>query len=314
MLDQVLDIIQKYNERLAGIAVVILILLMSWSLASSVLLFLQYNPQSGSQAINSPYPISQSQNTGRPSHTELSLLNLFGSVSDNASTEKQIIDAPATRLNLELLGIFQSDIASESAAIIGEKGRDGELYHLGEILPGNAELHEVYDQYVLIKRGGNIEKLMFAEGTYSRPVYARTRGESDSDLEEESGMADDPNADMNTLYPDGGIPSPANSEQALEVLKNRIESDPSGLLAEYGVEPVEEGAANGYEIKSDAAGALLRRSGLKEGDIILSVNGQPVGNIGNDTAFLEQFRNVKRVRIEVQRGDRKFFVTVPLDL
>ena len=48
------------------------------------------------------------------------------------------------------------------------------------------------------------------------------------------------------------------------------------------------------------------------GDVILSVNGQPVGNMSNDQALIDQVMAQKRVRVGVQRKQRKFYLTVPI--
>ncbi|MFT5920342.1 MAG: general secretion pathway protein C, partial [Granulosicoccus sp.] len=52
--------------------------------------------------------------------------------------------------------------------------------------------------------------------------------------------------------------------------------------------------------------------GLKQGDVILRVNGKPVGNVANDKALISQVVASERARVEVQRGTRKFVVTVPI--
>ena len=57
---------------------------------------------------------------------------------------------------------------------------------------------------------------------------------------------------------------------------------------------------------------VLRAAGLQPGDMILSINGRPVGVASSDTALMAQVMASSRVRVEVKRGPRRFFLTVPV--
>ncbi|HAR60730.1 MAG TPA: hypothetical protein DCS18_11115, partial [Alcanivorax sp.] len=69
------------------------------------------------------------------------------------------VDAPDTRLSLELLGLFQTRDRDKSSAIIAEKGKDAELFHIGDAIPGNAELEDIYADRVILRRQGRLETL-----------------------------------------------------------------------------------------------------------------------------------------------------------
>ena len=56
----------------------------------------------------------------------------------------------------------------------------------------------------------------------------------------------------------------------------------------------------------------LQDLAVKPGDIVQSVNGQPVGNIQQDRHQLDNILAEGSARIEVQRGTRRFFVTASL--
>ena len=51
---------------------------------------------------------------------------------------------------------------------------------------------------------------------------------------------------------------------------------------------------------------------MQPGDVILSVNGRPVGDLNQDRLELENVLAQGSARIEVQRGTRRFFVTASL--
>ena len=61
-----------------------------------------------------------------------------------------------------------------------------------------------------------------------------------------------------------------------------------------------------------AQSPYLRQTGLQPGDVILSINGQPVGDVERDRLELDNVLAQGSARIEVQRGDRRFFITASL--
>ena len=61
-----------------------------------------------------------------------------------------------------------------------------------------------------------------------------------------------------------------------------------------------------------ATGTNLFLAGLQSGDVILSVNGRPVGDIQQDQLEIANIMAQGSARIEVQRGSRRFFITASL--
>lgn len=89
-------------------------------------------------------------------------MDLFGSSAPIQAEKKNHQDIPETKLKLVLKGAFtHSDPELASALIAKDKGKETELYLVGDELPGNAVLDEVYPSYVVIKRGIQLEKLLF---------------------------------------------------------------------------------------------------------------------------------------------------------
>ena len=104
----------------------------------------------------------------------------------------------------------------------------------------------------------------------------------------------------------------ANLRNFVNEYRDRLESDPAGLLSELGVSAVSEGEASGYRISDELPSQKMLQAGLQEGDMILSVNGTPVGDVRSDSALIDQAMEQRRVRVEIQRDDRRFFLTVPI--
>ena len=96
---------------------------------------------------------------------KVSSLELFGRL-EVADTLPQALDAPETKLNLELQGIFIAQDVKLSTAIVAQKNKTGELFAIGDKLPGNATLAAVFEDHVLIRRGTRIEKLLFSDSKF----------------------------------------------------------------------------------------------------------------------------------------------------
>ena len=307
---------EGFNEHSGLIATavsVILIMLMSMSVANTVMFVLEAMNPPDLDVIDSSQQMSQK--TRGPAY-KMSTLELFG--KPEALSVPKAIDAPATKLNLELQGVFISDVDTLSTAIIAEKNKSGELYQIGDRLPGNATLAAVHHEHVLIRRGTRMEKLMFSDSKFQ---LTSTRSDSRSTRPSLTGPTGEYNRQTDIEKIRDRIrrksTGPAmergstSARQSMQRYKERLTKDPSGTLSELGISPVEEGQSKGYRV-GDQAGSTLKQSGLQPGDVILSVNGRPIGVAANDSALMEQVMASSRVRVEVQRGSRRFYLTVPV--
>jgi general secretion pathway protein C len=91
-----------------------------------------------------------------------------------------------------------------------------------------------------------------------------------------------------------------------------IDEDPEAALSGLGIAPVSQGASSGYRLGNLADSPYLSQTGLQPGDVILSVNGRPVGDISRDKMEIDNVLAQGSARLEVQRGTRRFFVTASL--
>ena len=316
-MNAVVDWFNQYNKILVTLKNVVLVVLLSLSLANVALLVLEEldnAPETSPNATQTPLNNNQTKkNYG------LAALDLFGSVEEKE--QPKLVDAPKTKLNLDLQGVFTAEDEAESSAIIAQKGKSGELYQIGDKLPGNATLHAVFDDHVLIKRSARIEKLPFLDNA----LAGQFQSVSDSDAIEPGGVADSPNARLKQVREritkrsqeasDARLrrqQKGSNLKSQIAAYQQRLDTEPDAVLSELGISPVSDSEASGYKIGAEVSQAILRQSGLKKGDVILSVNGKPVGNVSNDKMLLNQAVTGKRVRVEVQRDTRRFFVTVPI--
>ncbi|PIE44403.1 MAG: hypothetical protein CSA50_00835 [Gammaproteobacteria bacterium] len=91
--------------------------------------------------------------------------HLFGTVANKSpqKPKEEIQTMPATRLKLILRGVSVADDPQFCTALIEGPDRKTEIYAIGADLPGNATLHQVYSDRIVINRKGLLEKLYFPE-------------------------------------------------------------------------------------------------------------------------------------------------------
>jgi general secretion pathway protein C len=253
---------------------------------------------------------------------QLLAANLFGVADATQTNAPATFDAPATQLRLTLEGVFHAGVPELSAAIIAEQGRPGELFHVVQKLPGGVELVEVHADRVILRRGGLFETLRFPEES---GLLAAGGGFDATSL-----PAMEPQVEQyveEPVYEEPMIDAPVESSEdapmlmrndadtvrdTLEQYRSRLESDPAGTLSELGVTAVSGDSAGGYQLGNLANSPYLAQTGLQPGDVVLSVNGRPVGNIQQDRLEIANIMAQGSARLEVQRGERRFFVTASI--
>ena len=110
-----LNVLHQYQKSVGLTLIAGLVIFTSFSIARSVSFFL--DDALITQTVNqAPTSITANQDTNI---LQLRRLNLFGEVTRAASPSLQ--EAPETRLNLELQGVFISEDPTASSAIIAEK-------------------------------------------------------------------------------------------------------------------------------------------------------------------------------------------------
>jgi general secretion pathway protein C len=309
-LDNILQLFNEHSRKIATLFSLVLIVVMSLSVARTVIFFME---MSAPVSVASNNRLAQTGNRDQTDY-KVSDLELFGKAEQEAQVQ-QNIDAPETRLNLELQGVFIAENKDNSTAIVAEKNKTGELFAIGDKLPGNATLSAVFVDHVLIKRGTRIEKLMFSDSKFrnAEPLSDTTVSSATGNQPGQTRLSQLRNKLRNNNEPLSSTQTDSRNaaREALSRYQQRLEADPEGTLSELGISAVTSGESKGYSVGSEAQGGI-RQAGLQPGDVILSVNGRPVGNVANDTALINQVMASSRVRVEVQRGKRRFFLTVPV--
>lgn len=218
-------------------------------------------------------------------------LHIFGDAVVEVMEVPKEVNAPTTRLRLELLGIMAASTAENSSAIIAPKGGAGENYRIGDVVQGRTKLAAVQQDQVILDSNGKLEALKFDLGRKegiqrsAKPTPAQRRSQARGTLKDRFSQI-------------------RTASDAVSLLRDEVNNNPAGALKQMGLETADNGA--GYKVSN--SGSMLTQLGLQPGDVILSVNGQALGNLNDDQMLLEQVASSGQARLEIQRGNRRFVV------
>jgi general secretion pathway protein C len=214
-----------------------------------------------------------------PAHPPLDLAalgngHLFGvapaPVRDDAN-------APQTNMPLILTGIFAATDPKNGLAIIGTTANNAKVYPVGERVPGNAVVHAVYIDRVLLERNGAIEALLLPRkftGTGLAPVL-----------------------------PTG--PS------ALDRVQRVISNEPGLISDVLRPQPVfADGKLHGYRVYPGQNTRAFASLGLRNGDLVLAVNGTPLDDPARGNDIFSTLGNSDQARVTVIRNGQQQDITL----
>lgn len=290
----------------AGLAVAI-----AWVLVCLLYLFL------GAAANETPASIYGTQ-AGAPAATQqkrldagaIALWHLFGEEGIKpVVAASQEVNAPPTRLNLELQGVFVAPKEQDSTAMISESRKESQLYRIGSRVSGNATLAAVFPNRVLLNIGGKMEALYFPEANRSGSAGVMTRGTPPPgggplrSVSARTGRVTElrrPGMGAGPMI--GGMPSVEQAQEIVKALQSEMGSNPDALLGQFGLTT---NNGRGYRI-SDTANPALAAVGGRPGDIITSVNGRAVGDPQSDVALIQDVMESGCAKLTIERNGRQF--------
>lgn len=214
-----------------------------------------------------------STNASRPtlSQAQIKQWHLFG---DHAPTGSESGASsgriPTTQMAFVLLGVFYNQNGQRGWAIIQQQGGEAKLYRTGDALDDDTTLGDLYARYVILKRKGHKEKLPLLAWDATQGITAVAASTSKPDEK--------------------------------QVLSSREKT-----MKRLGVEPVNPGTASGYRVV-DENGDLVKKLGFHKGDVVVSVNGYPLGTEDSDVLARQTVVDAGIGNIIVQRGDKQFML------
>ena len=265
--------------RAAAATTVLLILLVAWFGARLTWLLLTPRAELPQQAAvartATPRAVRNRQDSDIAERVVAA--HLFGV----ATTKKvEAVEAPETRLNLKLRGVYATDDESKGYALIASGSGREKLYATGQSVPGNAVLKAVFPDRVILDRKGRYETL--------RMVNTKASGGS-------------------TYVPrsSGGNTTVRKLGQDSRVVKLREEilRNPRKLAELVSAQPAyENGVFAGYRITTRRSDPVFEELNLRSGDIITEVNGIQIDSPQKGLQILQQLARASQASVTIKRG------------
>ena len=275
--NDMLKIFQHYAPTAVSIA---LVLSVSYTLAQITWQLLEPAPEIHR---SSPTSIKHSQNSNNSQFQQqliqLNNAHLFGH-PNTPVIKKSTKDVPETTLNLILRGILATKPMNLASVIIATSKRGKELiYGVGDTVPGNATIEEIYATHIILMRNGRLETLKLPE---------KSVGDTDAGKAANNGSLN-----MNQ-----------SPDRLLGDIRRNIMKNPTSF-GQYAIPvPVSKnGKLQGYRLRPQKKGReLFKQFGIKRNDIVTQVNGVPLNDPVQSMAALQKISTASSINITVMRN------------
>ena len=207
---------------------------------------------------------------------------LFGSLTSTEPTK--YIKIEKTRLNLVLVGILAKQ--ENPSVIIKQQGDKENIYQINDFITPTTILKEVFSDYVVLERNGNLEKLeIIRKGL------------------EESNTNNAPSYEI----------SSSNKSKLSQYLKD-LNNKPENLFNVLSVEPnYSNGELRGFIISPGTEKALFEGLGFQKNDIILNINNNELTNLSQAFKLKNVLVEQKLFNFKVDRKGQIKFLTINLN-
>lgn len=204
---------------------------------------------------------------------------LFGAIGVKAEPTA-VASKPVSNVALNLIGCFISTGEEPYSIIEDNKTKSQEEFKIGQMIFNEAKLIAIYSDRVEIDRGGKIEILKLDDTP-------------DDTTETKDGVAE--------VGSDNFVVEEGEINKALENL-------PLLLTQARAVPYFKEGRSIGLRLFAIRSGSIFEKIGLKNGDILKSVNGTSMGDLSQAMKLFEKLKEERSVSVMLERDkvDREF--------
>ncbi len=218
---------------------------------------------------------------------QIANLHLFGEAQQAQPT--QVLDAPETRLNLTLRGVYATG-DDDALAIIANGGSNEKFYRLGDAITGGGILKAVYEDRVILEHNLQMETLRLPKG-------------KDLGLTDGAESYAPAAIDRYAAEYDPALAGGQTSQIDLGALRKEILQNPARLGAMLQAVPVNaNGQFQGYRLTPQGNPRIFTQLGLQEGDIVTAVNGISIDRPDKGLLALQDLVKAEQVSVTLLRN------------
>lgn len=216
-------------------------------------------------------------------------MQLLGPAASREQAREIPKDAPQTRLNLALRGLFHSEQQDRALAIIAADGSDEDLYRVGDQLSGGVTIDAIDVDRVVLLRNGRHEILTLPE---DRIDLAHAAPEL-PDIDEPEAAADGDG--------DGNL-----GDTRRQLLRN-----PGNMGRFVQMEPETDGDTFvGFRLSPGEEQGLMEQAGLQDGDIVTALDGTMLDSPEAGMRALRGAARADQVELQILRDGAPQTLTI----
>jgi general secretion pathway protein C len=187
-------------------------------------------------------------------------------------------NAPPSSMPLVLAGVLATEDPKEGMAIIGESAAAARVVAVGQQVPGGAMLHSVYNDRVVIDRGGVLESVLLPKRMTGSLAAA----------------------------PPPPPPVASTNDAALERMRKLVADDPAVIGQVMRPQPVFAGGKmRGFRVYPGVNRQAFSRLGLRAGDLVTAINGTPLDDKDRAQEIFATLNSSTDARVSVTRNGRQ---------
>lgn len=198
-----------------------------------------------------------------------------------------------TQLNLKLWGTVSGSTESAYAVIEDTKKKEQNLYRVDDVIQG-ATLKAILREKVVLAVQGEDQVLSMEKASETASATTAIRQSTASVRSVES-----------------GLPTPSVRPQRVSLSRTMIENamqDVSKLMTEITITPniSENGQQEGLALKNIKPSSIFRRMGLRNGDVLVGVDGQTIESVDDALNLYENLKTASEVEVQIlRRGQQR---------
>lgn len=272
---------KAFSDTMAKWASRLLVFFLAWILGQRIWLFVETPVVSRVALVSTPINVSGSSPVSANKIEQLINFNLFGLYNAGIPVVESVTNAPRTSLNLTLVGLVANSAPARGLAVIANSGSQS-IYGIGETITGTGVvLRQVMADRVILRNSGRDEALMLEGVDYTKG------GQSLVTTEQQKSPSQSKNTDKADL-----------SEIKTEILKK-----PQALLKFITLSQEREGKnIIGYRLGPGSDPRLFKQSGLKNGDVAVSINNIDLTNPSEMNKIWQSLSDASEIILTVRRN------------
>ena len=287
----------KANKNLPKFIFVLLIILLVQIFAELTWDFFTPSQEAATKNIKN-HAVAVKTTTSKANLIKVGSYHLFGNAK--AQVQDKVIDAPETRLRLDLKGVFASTIASQALAIISSsKGKD-KTYHIGDKVIGGALLHSVYADRIILKRNGKLETLRLPKSKVDSKAFYSTEPSSKSNKPTKTKLAN-----TNRIGSLAGAKVNKGQSHRLRNIRDTLLKDPAKVWQQVRINPVmKNGKIQGYTLAHNDQG-LMKALNIRKTDVITGINGQSLSDPATLYSLMASLSDQQSLELTIERNGQQ---------